>query len=268
MAEQNIFKNKYGNWALITGASNGIGKDFVFEVAKREFNLILVARNKNKLNEIKNQLVKEYKIEVNILEADLSNSIEVKKVIANTQAIDVGLIILAAGFGTSGDFTNIPIEEELNMIDLNCRAVVELTHHYANKFKTKKKGGIVLFGSLVGFQGVARTANYAATKAFIQSFAEGIRTELLPYNVDVISCAPGPIKSGFGERAKMKMGKGQNPEGIANETLNALGKKMTVRPGMLSKILGYSLSTLPRFARTLILNKIMSDMTSGNNENK
>ena len=268
MEKQNSFKNKYGTWALVTGASEGIGKDFSNELAKRGFNLVLVARRKSILEELGTKLRKENSIEVQIIEADLSNSNEVKKLILNTKNLDIGLVVLAAGFGTSGEFVSIPVEEELNMIDLNCRAVVELTHSFANQFKSNQKGGIVLFSSIVAFQGVARTATYAATKAFIQSFVEGIRTELKPYSVDVIACAPGPVNSGFGKRAKMKMGSAQNPEGIANETLNALGKTNTVRPGFLSKLLGYSLSTLPRFGRSMVLNKIMSEMTGKKNENQ
>ncbi len=261
MSNNEKFRNKYGRWALVTGASDGIGKDFVCELARRGFNLVLVARRKSILEEIGSKLRKENSIEIQVIEADLSDSNDTKKVILNTKNLDIGLIVLAAGFGTSGEFISISIENELNMIDLNCRAVVELTHSFANKFKQNKKGGIVLFGSILGFQGVARTANYAATKAFVQSFAEGIRSELKPFNVNLVSVAPGPVNSGFAGRANMQMGSAQSPEGIANETLNALGKKTTVRPGFLSKLLGYSLSTLPRFGRSIILNKIMSEMT-------
>ncbi|MDX1958259.1 MAG: SDR family NAD(P)-dependent oxidoreductase [Leptospiraceae bacterium] len=248
-------------WALITGASQGIGEEFVLELAKRNYSLVLVARNLEKLNKLKSDIEKANSVEVISLAIDLNKVGSVQKLIQETSSFNIELIILAAGFGTSGEFLENSITDEMDMIDLNCKVVVELTHHFGNKFKQVKKGGIVLFSSIVAFQGVARTAVYSATKAFIQSFAEAIRDELKAYNVQVIACAPGPVQSGFAERAKMKMGKAQNVAGIAKETLDQLGKVTTVRPGFLSKLLGYSLATSPRVVRRIIMNKIMSEMT-------
>jgi short-subunit dehydrogenase len=252
-------KNK--EWALVTGASSGIGKDFCLELAKRNFNLIQVARSNDLLNQNAKALKEKYGTESFIICEDLSSREKVEIVLEKTKNFDISIIVLAAGFGTSGDFIDIPIQDELNMIDLNCIAVVQICSEFVNRFKSRGEGKIVLFSSLVAFQGVARAATYSATKAFIQSFAEGIYTELKKINIDVISCAPGPIHSGFGSRAKMNMGLSAKPNGIANETLNAIGKSLTVRPGLLSKILGYSLAPLPRFFRRMILNKIMGDMT-------
>ncbi len=248
-------------WALVTGASSGIGKDFCFELAKRNFNLIQVARSSDLLNQNAELLKEKFGTESFLICEDLSNREKVKVVLEKTKNYDISIIVLAAGFGTSGDFINIPVQDELNMIDLNCAAVVQICSEFVNRFKSRGEGKIVLFSSIVAFQGVAKAATYSATKAFIQSFAEGIYTELKKFNISVISCAPGPIDSGFGSRAKMSMGLSAKPDGIANETLNAIGKRLTVRPGLLSEILSYSLATLPRFFRRIILNKIMGDMT-------
>ncbi len=145
---------------------------------------------------------------------------------------------------------------------MNCRAVVSLTHHYGNLFRNQKRGGIILFGSLVGFQGAPRAANYAATKAYIQTLAEGLRVEMKPFGVDVLSVAPGPVHTGFATRAKMNLGNGaEKPEVIAKGALAALGRRATVRPGFLAKFLGYSLSTAPRFIRVMIMTAIMGGMT-------
>ena len=118
---------------------------------------------------------------------------------------DVGLLIASAGFGTSGPFVDGRLDEELGMIDVNCRAVAALSHAFGRRFVDRKGGGIVLISSLVAFQGVPRAANYAATKAYVQSFAEALRLELKPLGVDVIASAPGPIRSGFATRASMTM---------------------------------------------------------------
>jgi short-subunit dehydrogenase len=103
--------------------------------------------------------------------------------------------------------------------------------------------------------------NYAATKAFIQSFAEGLHYELASLGVDVLSSAPGPVSSGFASRARMTMGKAASTQEVALGTVNGLGKTVTVRPGFLSKFLGWSLMTLPRSLRIRIMYKIMSGMT-------
>jgi short-subunit dehydrogenase len=123
------------------------------------------------------------------------------------------------------------------------------------------RGGLVLMSSLLAFQGVPRAANYAATKAYIQSLAEGLRKELAPHGVDVIASAPGPIHSGFARRAGMSMSMGQRPSAVARTTLLALGRRATVRPGWLSKLLELSLAFLPRRGRSWILARVMAGMT-------
>jgi short-subunit dehydrogenase len=171
--------------------------------------------------------------------------------------------VAAAGFGTSGPFSGAALADELAMIDLNCRAVAAQVHLFARRMEAKGRGGIILFSSLVAFQGVPRSANYAATKAYIQTLAEGLRPELKPYNIDVLSVAPGPIASGFAARAGLTMGLSQTPDIVAKAALAALGKKTTVKPGWLAKLLITSLSFLPRWGRTLVVGQIMAGMTKG-----
>lgn len=172
---------KYGSWAVVTGASDGIGKAFAIALAQSGFSLVLVARRHELLEQLAQDLISRFGIECNIVSADLATPNGVNLVIQQTQALDVGLLIAAAGYGTSGAFVDAPIDEELAMIDLNCRAVVALTHHFAKCFKQRGRGGIVLMSSIIAFQGTAQAANYAATKAFIQAFSEGLRIELKPY---------------------------------------------------------------------------------------
>ena len=253
----------YGPTAVVTGASDGIGKSVAIELAKNGLDLVLVARRKEKLEELRQLIQKEFNVDVQILPLDLSSENANSILFDFVRHLDIGLFAAIAGFGTSGDFVEIPVTEELNMIDLNCRAVVEQVHYFANKFKQKRRGGIILMSSLVAFQGVPRAATYAATKAFIQSFAEGIHLELKPFGVDVLSVAPGPVVSGFGSRAHMQMGKAETPDQISASIVNALGRKMTVRPGFLSKFLGWSLLTMNRWSRVRVMQKIMGKMTAG-----
>jgi short-subunit dehydrogenase len=121
---------------------------------------------------------------------------------------------------------------------------------------------MILFGSLVGYQGTPRAAAYAATKAYIQTLGEALHVELKSRKVDVLVCAPGPVRSGFAARSRMKLGLADNPETVAEETLRALGRRMTVTPGPVSKLLTGSLKTAPRFVRVRLMGKIMGGMTA------
>ncbi len=116
--------------------------------------------------------------------------------------------------------------------------------------------------SIVSFQGTPWSAHYSATKAYVQVLAEGLRAELKPKNIDLLAVAPGPTKTGFASRANMKMGAALDPTKIAPEILSALGRKTTVLPGFLSKLLVYSMLPLPRWARIAIMGKVMRGMAS------
>jgi uncharacterized protein len=255
-------KTRYGAWAVITGASDGIGLAIARLLASYGIYLVLVARRKDRLTEISAQLTDQHGIQTRVIAADLTRRQAVKEVLNGSRELDVGLLINAAGFGTSGELIHADLEEEVGMIDVNCRAGLELTQAFARRFVREKRGGIVLFSSLLAFQGVPRAAHYAATKAYIQTLGEGLRLELAPLGVDVLVIAPGPVISGFGKRANMNISFGARPEDIAMGTLLALGYTTTVRPGLVSKLLEYSLRTaITRWGRSLILKQIMHNMT-------
>jgi hypothetical protein len=257
----NPWRQRYGPWAVVTGASDGIGREFARELAARGFDLVLVARRQPVLQALANELEVAHGIACHVLVADLSTHAGCTALVKATEALDVGLLIAAAGFGTSGEFASGPIEPEREMLALNCAAVLELSWAFARRFVARGRGGMILMSSIVAFQGVARAAHYAATKAWVQSFAEGLRIELEPHGVDVIASAPGPVASGFGARADMKMDGAMSAKTVAVVTLDALGRRATVRPGFLSKLLGGSLATLPRWGRTQVLTQVMSGMT-------
>ncbi len=252
---------RYGPWALVTGASDGIGRAFAVRLADAGFDLVLVARRRDVLEHLRAELESRGSVRVVTIAVDLGTSEGVRAVLDATTALDVGLLVAAAGFGTSGPFVDAPVEEELGMIDVNCRAVAALAHHFGGRFAKAGRGGLVLMSSLLAFQGVPRAANYAATKAYVQALAEGLAVELAPRGVDVVACAPGPIASGFAARADMKMSMAGTPESVARETLDALGGVRTVRPGLLSKLLELSLAFLPRWGRVRMLGVVMAGMT-------
>ena len=255
-------KTKYGAWALITGASSGIGKAIANDLADSGLNLILCARSADQLNQLRYELIEKYHNEIIILPMDLTEEGSIDSLLDSIRLLDVGLFVSAAGFGTSGNFQDTNLDQELNMLKLNGEVSFRLTHHFAQVFVAQKRGGIILFGSLVGFQGTPYAAHYAATKAYMQTLAEALAVELKPFGVDVLSAAPGPVNSGFADRANMQMGAALTPEGISGPILKALGRKGTVLPGFLTKFLVYSLRTLPRWGKVRVMKLVMGGMTA------
>ena len=253
--------DRYGPWAVVTGASDGIGRAAAGALAADGFHVVLVARRAARLAEIARDLEASHRIETRVVTADLSLEAEVERIDSETRDLDIGLLFAAAGFGASGPFVEAPASGELEMIDVNCRALVQSAHGFAKRFVARGRGGLVLMSSLVAFQGVPRAATYAATKAFVQTFAEGLARELRPLGIDVLASAPGPVKSGFGARARMAITSGQTPETVARGTLAALGRRTTVRPGLLAKALEASLALLPRPFRVRAMERVIAGLT-------
>lgn len=253
-------RKRYGDWAVVTGASDGIGREMALRIAEAGVNVLVVARRRDRLDALAVELDARG-VRTIVVAADLATRAGIAAVIDATSKIDVGLFVAAAGFGTSGSFLESNLDAELEMIDVNCRAVAAMAFHFGRRFATRERGGIVLMSSLLAFQGVPRAANYAATKAYVQSLAEALHVELAPLGVDVVASAPGPIHSGFAARAGMSMGMGQPPTAVAKATLDALGRSTTVRPGWLSKLLEGSLMFLTRWLRVRIMAVVMGGMT-------
>ena len=254
-------KTKYGPWALVTGASSGLGKALAHKLAQFGLNLVLSSRNKQELLVLENQLRASFGIETKVVVADLSLDQELMRLTSSIENLDIGLLVAAAGFGTSGYFMESSLEEEMNMLEVNCKAPLFLTHKFAQRFARQQRGGILLFSSIVAFQGVPYASHYAATKAYIQSLAEALHREFKAHGVDVLSAAPGPVHTKFAARANMRIGKALSPEEVAEPILRALGNKSTVYPGALTKMLTWSLQLLPRWGKTRVMQIVMGSMT-------
>jgi hypothetical protein len=255
------WRDRYGPWAVVTGASDGIGLEIARELAARRLNLVLVARRGDVLQRLAAELERTAGVETRVIIADLAEAAAVDEVIRRTADVPVGLLVASAGFGTSGNFLTTSARDEIEMIDVNCRAVLVLSKAFAAHFATRKAGGLILFGSIVGFQGVGRAANYAATKAYVQALAEGLAIDLASLGIDVLCCAPGPVQSGFAARSNLLPATSADASMVARVTVAALGRRTTVLPGLLSKMLITGLSFLPRTARTRILSGIMAART-------
>lgn len=241
---------------LITGASSGIGKALAYEAAKNKNDLVLVARRKDKLEEIKTELSISYDISVEVLIADLTIEEEIKKVIKYIENNSIEVLINNAGFGSSGPFVEIDIENELNEIDLNVRALVQLTHVAAKIMAEKKYGTIVNISSIASYQPMVGNATYGATKAFVTSFTHAISQELNSYGVKVLLVCPGLTKSEFFSRSMWFDATStesylpkllwKKPETVAKKIIKSVenGRSVLI-PGLVNKIFAFVSSSLP-----------------------
>ncbi len=256
------YLNQYGEWAVVTGASSGIGREIAKQVAARGLSVVVVARRQAEIETLALEIEKTWKVKTLTVAVDLALPESRVAVVKAVHGRNVGLLVNSAGFGSGGEFIKADFAGQSEMVEVNCQALLELTHVFAKRFVEQKRGGIILLSSIVAFQGAAYSANYAATKAYVQSLAEGLRGELKPYGVDVLASAPGPTATGFGSRSGMRLSNPASAETVARQTLDALGRKGTVVPGGFAKFLYASLMTAPRFLRVKIMRAIMKSMTS------
>ena len=255
-------KNNYGDWVLITGATSGLGKEMALKFGEGGFNLVITGRRESLLNELATKLFNKHQVEVIPIPGDLSKEESVQTLIEETAHLPIGIAVLNAGFGTSGKLIDADIEQEMNMLQLNCRSVLQLAHHFGGRFRDQdRKGAIMFLSSMVAFQGVPNAANYAATKAYVQALGEALALELKPQGIDVLCAAPGPVDSGFASRANMQMNMSLSPADVAVPMINAIGKKTTVLPGFLTKLLVYNLRMVPRWAKVRIMGNVMGGFT-------
>lgn len=231
-------KQKYGNVALITGASSGIGKNFAEALAKEGMNLILVARRELALKQLAQTLQDEHKIEIQVIAVDLIQPGSAKQV-ADEAKWPVDLLINNAGYGSYGAFQELDLQTEEQMVDLNCRQVVSLTHAILPGMLTRKRGAIICLSSIVGHVPAPYMATYSASKAFNRYFALSLAGEVRDKGIDVLALCPGDTKSEFRSQAHFNKSmpiSQRTTEDVVQTALSSLGRKLSVVDGLLNKV--------------------------------
>ncbi len=203
------------NTTLITGASSGIGEVFARKLAARGRNVLLVARSEDKLITLCNELGRSSSIRAQYVAMDLSQPESPARLFeeAEKRGLVVDMLINNAGFGSMGEFSKLDLARELNMIDLNIKSLVELTHRFLQPMVQRRQGVIINVASTAAFQPVPLMATYAATKAFVLSFSEALWEENRPQGIKVMALCPGVTDTNFFEAAR-----GQKPPARISQT--------------------------------------------------
>lgn len=266
MVDKADFAARYGSWAIVAGASEGIGAGYAEELAERGLNLVLVARRAELLQSLAATLSKKYNIETRFIALDLAASDAVEQIAENTKDVEIGLLVYNAAFSAIGPFLERSLEDHVKEISTNAFTPLKLIYLFAQQMLPRGRGGIVLMSSLSAFQGSAYISTYAATKAFNIVLAEGLWEEWSGRGVDVLVCVSGAVKTpnyvasepdktgGLGDMT-------MNPDQVVRETLNALGKQPYVIPGRMNRISSFVMRhLLPRKMAIKFMGKILREM--------
>ena len=229
--------------ALVTGASSGLGRDMARYLSKKGYDLIITARNKEKLQDLKDELEKENNVKVDIISRDLSKTDECESLYYEVKEKygTIDILINNAGFGLCGKFTETDLNMELAMIDTNIKAVHILTKLFLKDMLEKDKGRILNVSSIAGFMPGPLMTTYYSSKAYVLRFTESIREELRREKSKIKICAlcPGPVNTNFNDVANVKFAlDGQSSEYVAKYAIDKLLKdKMIIIPGWKIKML-------------------------------
>jgi short-subunit dehydrogenase len=241
MVDRSNFAIRYGRWAIVAGASEGLGLVYAKELAARGLNLVLIARRGELLDILGSDLAAEYDIETRTMALDLSAADAPDQIAQNTEDIEIGLLVYNAAFSAVGPFLDRPMDGHLKELQTNIYAPLKLIYLLGGRMLAQGHGGMVLMSSLSAFQGSAYISTYAATKAFNIVLAEGLWEEWRALGVDVLVCVSGTIKTPnyLASAPEQTSGLGNmtlSPDQVVHEALKALGKRPYVIPGRMNRV--------------------------------
>ena len=237
--------------ALITGASAGIGEAFARRLAKGGHDLVLVARRRDRMEKLAAELSEAHGVEADVVETDLADDSAVATVEERLRRGDIDLLVNDAGFGTRGEFAGLPIERELEELDVNVRALMRLTHAALGPMVGRGRGAVINVASTGAFQPVPHMATYAATKAFVLHFSEALHEEVKGKGVTVTCLCPGAVKTEFQEVAgvaERSLRAWKSADDVVESALKAAeARRAIIVPGALNVATMAAVKLMPRF---------------------
>jgi hypothetical protein len=255
-------KQRYGDWALVTGASAGIGVEFARAFARDGVSLVLAARRGDRLVQLAAELGREYGVEVRIVACDLATPEGVSACLAAVEHVDLGILVNNAGVGYSGRFDLQSPERLSAMVQLNCAAPVALTAELLPKLRARGRGAVIFTGSVAGSQPLPLHALYAATKSFDNLLGEALWGELRGTGVDVLVLEPGSTETEFQATAGELAHEGEPAEKVVQVALRALGQQPSVVSGAFNWLRANgAMRLLPRSLLALVAKEVMARQT-------
>ena len=257
---------KYGPWAVVTGASSGMGREFARQLAADGLSLVIAARRIDRLETLAAELEAAQGIEVRPVEADLSDEVGVETIAKAAADIELGLVVSNAGSAVPGAFLKVSLEDQLDVVELNVSTAVQLAHTLGGQMVERERGGFIFIGSTSAFNGAPYLANYAATKAYLGVFGESLHVEWKKHGVDVLVVHPGPTRTEMADMDGVDFDKvpaaWMTAEKVAAKSLAALGKRPLLVPGGSNKF-GRFLMTrlLPRKITARMWGSLMKKAT-------
>ena len=224
-------RERYGEWALVTGASSGIGREFARALAAEQVNCVLTARRADRLEALEAELTRQHGVKVRCVAADLAEPDADARIAEAVADLDIAILVNNAGVGYSGRFDGQAIEPLRDMIRLNCIAPVALTSRLLPGMKARGRGAVIVVGSVSGRQPLPLHAVYSATKAFDLHFGEALYVELRGSGVDALVVEPGATQTEFSDVAGQLAHGGETPEQVVAVALSALGGQPSVVSG-------------------------------------
>lgn len=251
------FAQRYGPWALVAGASAGLGAAFARLAAARGLNLVLLARRPDALAALAAELTAAHRVEVRTGALDLARPDLADAVAALAGDLEIGLLVYNAAHSAVGPFLDRPLAEHQRVLDVNCRGPLVLAHALGRGMASRGRGGIVLMSSLAASQGNPLLASYAASKAFGLVLAEGLWAELRARGVDVVACRAGATRTpGYAASNPRRRVPLMEPEPVARRALDALGGGPTAVAGALNRVAAFAFGRLlPRRASIRIMER-------------
>jgi len=235
-------RKQFGPWALITGASSGIGKEFAWQIAASGINTVLVARREPLLQEVGAELKKAYGVAYRVISIDLSEDGFIKKLASDTDDLDIGLVISNAGTGQPGRFLANDRDEMTALLRLNTLAHFDIAYHFGDRLGERRRGGLLFVGAMGADKGIPYMANDAGAKSYVKSFSESLHVEWKPLGVHVTVLAPGltetPVLAKFGLGPRKRSNKAMKVEQCVSEGLAALRENRSlIIPGRVNRIM-------------------------------
>jgi hypothetical protein len=257
------FRERYGPWAVVAGASSGLGEEYARQLAARGLHVALVARRGELAADLAGRLAERYGVETRVIALDLAQADAAADVERATAGLEVGLLVYNAAFSAIGPFFERALEDHIREVETNCRAPVMLAHTLGQGMLARGRGGIVLMSSLSATMGSALIANYAATKAYNLVLAEGLWEEMRTRGVDVMACCPAAVTTpGYLASAPTKTQPGtMTAQAVVAETLAALGTTPSFIPGRSNRLSAFALRRLmPRKMTIQMMGRVMRGM--------